>query len=115
MRIMVFMKRDVRDPLASIPDSDMKTRLAPSIPAARQRRPFYWAVGVLASACIAVSTQATVTKTASSPSPIEMKLAPVPGEEALYPIIGLFAAIASTHILRRRRMAQLEAIGVVEH
>ncbi len=39
-----------------------------------------------------------------------MTLTPVPEMDALCPIIGLFAAIAFTHILRRRRSAQLEAI-----
>jgi hypothetical protein len=43
-----------------------------------------------------------------------MTLTPVPEMAALYPIISLFAAIAFTHILRRRRNAQLEAIKIAE-
>jgi hypothetical protein len=110
---MVFMKRDIASPARS-DDSNMKTSFAPAIPAVRCWRPFYWTLSLLASACIAVSAQATVTKTVFSPGPIEIKLAPIPGKDALYPLIGLFAAVASTHILRRRRMAQLEAIGIVD-
>ena len=43
-----------------------------------------------------------------------MTLTPVPEMATLYPIISLFAAIAFTHILRRRRGAQLEAIRISE-
>jgi len=45
---------------------------------------------------------------------ITMTLAPVPEMAALYPIISLLAAIAFTHILRRRCSAQLEAIRIAE-
>ena len=38
-------------------------------------------------------------------------MTPVPEIEAIYPIISLCAAIAFTHILRRRRTAQLKAGG----
>ena|SRR5450432_1879571 len=108
------MTRDAQDPLVpAAPDSDVKTPPAPSIPAARPRRPFYWALGVLASVCIALSAQATATKTAFPASPIEMKITPTPGKDALYPTLGLLAAIAATHVLRRRRLAQLEASGGV--
>ncbi|MGI8889588.1 MAG: hypothetical protein ACR2G0_02240 [Chthoniobacterales bacterium] len=41
-----------------------------------------------------------------------MTLTPVPEMSAVCPIIGLFAAIAFTHILRRRRSAQLQAIEI---
>ncbi|CAN5380699.1 hypothetical protein BH20VER3_BH20VER3_17720 [soil metagenome] len=41
-----------------------------------------------------------------------MSLTPVPEMGALCPIIGLLAAIAFTHILRRRRSAQLQAIEI---
>jgi hypothetical protein len=34
-------------------------------------------------------------------------LAPVPEMSALFPILGLLVAVASTHVLRRRRMAQV--------
>ncbi len=40
-----------------------------------------------------------------------MTLTPVPEMAALYPIISLLAAVAFTHILRRRRSAQVEAIA----
>jgi hypothetical protein len=43
-----------------------------------------------------------------------MTLTPAPEMAALYPIISLFAAIAFTHILRRRRSAQLEAIKIAK-
>jgi hypothetical protein len=43
-----------------------------------------------------------------------MTLTPVPEMAALYPVISLFAAIAFTHLLRRRRSAQLEAIKIDE-
>ncbi len=43
-----------------------------------------------------------------------MTLTPVPEMAALYPILGLLAAVACTHILRRRRSAQLEAIEISE-
>lgn len=36
-----------------------------------------------------------------------MTLTPVPEMSALYPLVGLFAAVGFTHLLRRRRMAQL--------
>ena len=39
-----------------------------------------------------------------------MTLAPVPEMGALYPIIGLIVAVGSTHLLRRRRMAQLAEV-----
>lgn len=38
-----------------------------------------------------------------------MSLTPVPEMSALYPILGLIAAVGSTQVLRRRRMAQLAA------
>ncbi len=43
-----------------------------------------------------------------------MTLTPVPEMAALHPIIGLLAAIAFTHFLRRRRSAQLAAIEINE-
>lgn len=43
-----------------------------------------------------------------------MTLTPVPEMAALYPIMSLLAAIAFTHILRRRRSAQLAAIEISE-
>ena len=36
-------------------------------------------------------------------------LNPIPGKSALFPVIGLIAAISLTQLLRRRRMAQLRA------
>ncbi len=38
-----------------------------------------------------------------------MNITPVPEMNALFPLVGLIAAIGSTHILRRRRMAQVAA------
>ncbi len=43
-----------------------------------------------------------------------MTLTPVPEMAALYPIMSLLAAIGFTHILRRRRSAQLQAIEISE-
>ncbi len=42
-----------------------------------------------------------------------MTLTPVPEMSALYPIVGLLVAIGSTHLLRRRRRAQL-ALATIE-
>ncbi|MGI8438173.1 MAG: hypothetical protein ACR2NX_14960 [Chthoniobacterales bacterium] len=42
-----------------------------------------------------------------------MTLTPVPEMSALYPIVGLLIAIGSTHLLRRRRQAQL-ALATIE-
>lgn len=42
-----------------------------------------------------------------------MTLTPVPEMSALYPIVGLLVAIGSTHLLRRRRQAQL-ALATIE-
>lgn len=39
-------------------------------------------------------------------------LSPVPEMSALYPIVGLLAAIGFTHVLRRRRMAQLALANI---
>ena len=36
-----------------------------------------------------------------------MNITPVPEMSALFPLVGLLAAVSSTHILRRRRMARL--------
>jgi hypothetical protein len=41
-----------------------------------------------------------------------MTLTPVPEMDALYPIVGLLAAVAFTHVLRRRRSAQLQTIAL---
>jgi len=38
-----------------------------------------------------------------------MNITPVPEMNALFPLVGLLAAVSSTHILRRRRMARLSA------
>jgi hypothetical protein len=43
-----------------------------------------------------------------------MNFAPVPEMAALYPIIGLLAAVALTEVLRRRRSDQLAVLAVVE-
>lgn len=43
-----------------------------------------------------------------------MTLTPVPEMDALYPIVGLLAALGLTHLLRRRRMAHLAAIEKAE-
>ena len=43
-----------------------------------------------------------------------MTLTPVPEMAALYPILSLLAAVGFTHILRRRRSAQLAAIEISE-
>ena len=40
-----------------------------------------------------------------------MNLSPVPEMAALYPILSLIAAVAFTHVLRRRRSAQVAAIA----
>ncbi|MBA3608831.1 MAG: hypothetical protein H0W43_10055 [Chthoniobacterales bacterium] len=54
-------------------------------------------IGALSGGVLPVGFQAT--------------LAPVPEISALFPIVGLVAAIATTQILRRRRIAQLRAGG----
>ena len=36
-----------------------------------------------------------------------MNVTPVPEMNALFPLVGLFAAISSTHFLRRRRLARV--------
>lgn len=38
----------------------------------------------------------------------------IPGLEVIYPVFGLLAAVACTHILRRRRIAQLQSMADVE-
>jgi len=38
-----------------------------------------------------------------------MNITPVPEMNALFPLVGLFAAVSSTHILRRRRLARMTA------
>lgn len=43
-----------------------------------------------------------------------MNLSPVPEMDALYPIMSLLAAVAFTHVLRRRRTAQVEAMARIE-
>jgi hypothetical protein len=42
-------------------------------------------------------------------------LTPVPEISALFPIIGLVAAVAVTQFLRRRRIAQLRAASLDAH
>ena len=41
-----------------------------------------------------------------------MTLTPVPEMSALFPLIGLLAAVAFTHVLHRRRSAQMKAIAI---
>ncbi len=41
-------------------------------------------------------------------------LTPVPGMQAFFPMVSLFAAVAFTHLLQRRRSAQLEALARIE-
>ena len=43
-----------------------------------------------------------------------MTLTPGPEVDALFPLVGLIAAIAFTHILRGRRSPQLAAIEITE-
>ncbi len=43
-----------------------------------------------------------------------MNLSPVPEMDALYPIMSLLAAVAFTHVLRRRRTAQVEAMARID-
>lgn len=43
------------------------------------------------------------------PSRFAAEITPIPELSALFPILGLFAAVGSTHILRRRRLGQMAA------
>ncbi len=43
-----------------------------------------------------------------------MSLTPVPEMDALYPLVGLIVAVGSTHLLRRRRIAQLAAVEAID-
>lgn len=43
------------------------------------------------------------------PGAFQANITPVPEMSSLFPIIGLFAAVSSTHVLRRRRAARLAA------
>ncbi len=40
-----------------------------------------------------------------------MNITPVPEMNALFPLVGLLAAVSSTHFLRRRRMARLHSLA----
>ena len=43
--------------------------------------------------------------------PVAFRATPVPEMNALFPIVGLVAAVSSTHVLRRRRATRLNALG----
>ncbi len=112
MRIMVFMTTDCK----TSADLDLKT------PALRIRpcgRSFRWILCAAVYGWVAVSSHATVTPLASLPRPQSLAavtgtLSMLHGLEAFYPVIGLLAAVASTYILRHRRVTQLAAMTAAE-
>ena len=80
---------------------------------------FRWVLGAAVYGWAAVSTHATLTPIVSHSHPenlavVASTLSVIPGMEAFYPVLGLLAAVASTYILRRRRVAQLEAVAADE-
>ncbi len=116
MRIMVFMTRERE---TSVPPTAFKMKTHVTLSARPLRRWFHWLPGAVVYGWIAVSAQATVNPWVSQSRPASLSvvtftLAGIPGQEALYPVLGLLAAVASTFILRRRRIAQLDATAANE-
>ena len=67
----------------------------------------------------AVSIHATLPPLASQPgteilAAVTTTQSVIPGLEVIYPVFGLLAAVACTHFLRRRRIAQLQSMADVE-
>ncbi len=114
MRIIVFMKADceISDHPAAF---DMKT---PALCIRSYRRAFRWITCAAVYAWVAVSSHATLGPLASPLRPQSLAAATTPlsvtPPEAFYPVLGLLAAVACTCLLRRRRIAQLEAMAASE-
>ncbi len=106
MRIMVFMtKRDVA-PLKS--DSSQSGR--PSVWSASR-----WFLGGIGGAWLLASSSASAAPLASQTHGgdfigLSAALSAIPAPNTLCPVVGVVAAIVFTHVLRRRRMAQLAAM-----
>lgn len=71
-------------------------------------RPFRWVCCLVSYGWAAASAHATGVQ-AHIPDALIKNWPLMPTIDALYPVVGLFAAVASTCILRRRLMAQLVA------
>ena len=110
MRIMVFMITE-RKTSAPVAARDL------NVPGRRIRfcgRSVCWSLGAAVYSWAAASTHATLIPLVSQSHPenlaaVSSSLSIIHGMEAFYPILGLLAAVASTYILRRRRVAQLAA------
>ena len=82
------------------------------------RRWFCGLLGAVISTCLTASLHAA--SPLASPlglgnlTAVQPALSILPGQEAIYPLLGLFAAVVSTFILRRRRVAQMEAIAAAD-
>ncbi len=116
MRIIVFMTTKREFPVHPA----LLAVKAPPLPIRRYARSFRWIFCTAVYGLAAVSTHATLAPSASQAHPqtlaaVTSTLSVLHGMEAFYPALGLLAAVASTYILRRRRLAQLEAIATTEH
>jgi hypothetical protein len=109
---MVFMKRDRLDPSGSHCSGINPRSISPA-PACRLRRLLATAFCSLAFGLTArsVSAAAPLPKTVlgSGNSNSTMVLRAVEKPEAISPILGLIAAVGVTHLLHRRRTAQVRA------
>ena len=114
MRIMVFMTKDrmIPDPAATVEMESPRCR-----PYRRSFRRILCAFVVYVSA--AGSTHADLASFA--PPDHQQGLAAITGSlwvhgpESIYPALGVLAAVASTYVLRRRRVAQLQAVAAAGH
>ena len=116
MRIMVFMTNHGGASNFSFLSKVLTPALYPHSYRARGR---CWILCLVASSWIAVSTHATANllNSHTRPESLTMLTSPLsilPRLEAFYPVLSLLAAVASTYILRRRHVAQLEAIAAAE-
>jgi len=112
---MVFMINDcmIPDPAAATVEMESPR----SRPYRRSLRRILCAVAVYVSA--AGSTQADVVSFAHPDHHQSLAALTgslwVHGPESIYPALGVLAAVASTYVLRRRRVAQLQAVAATEH
>lgn len=100
MRIIVLMKTDRESPTPRTPRSARSVR---------------WFLCAAVYGWAAVSSHAALTPLVAHAhlqnlAPVATHFSLIPGMAPFYPVFGLLAAVLFTHILRRRRLAQLAAV-----
>jgi len=115
MRILVLMTT-TRDIALQAPDVNVKS---PLLALCHRGCHFRWLLSAALCGWAAATTQASL---APSAFPLDQQglaaatntLSLPQGPEGFYPLLGVLAAVACTYVLRRRRIAQLEAASIAD-